>query len=178
MALACDPSTTDKDTLHSYLPTYQVLFAPLRDKARHVLEVGVQRGGSIHMWHDFFTRAVITGVDVDAQAPAQVPDSPRVRVVVGDAYSAAALDVLSKTTYDVLIDDGPHSLDSQCFFAREYAPLLAPGGVLVIEDVQDIRWIPALQAALPEHLQAHARTVDLRGVKGRYDDILFVVTSP
>lgn len=178
MALACDPETTDKNTLHSYLPAYQVLFGPLRDAARHVLEIGIHRGGSIRMWHDFFPNALITGVDVDARASANVPDSPRVRVVIGDAYSDAALQALSSCAYDILIDDGPHTLESQCYFAREYARFLAPGGVLVIEDVQNMDWIPALHTALPEHLRPHARTIDLRGVKGRYDDILFIVTPP
>ena len=53
--------------------------------------------------------------------------------------------------------------------------LLSETGILIIEDVQSIEWLSALTAAVPHDLQKYIHTFDLRDIKGRYDDIVFVV---
>jgi hypothetical protein len=76
---------------------------------------------------------------------------------------------------DFIIDDGPHTLESQCKFLSLYLPLLAEGGMAVIEDVQSTDWF----ATLEQHVsKSYAfETIDLRGIKGRYDDLVFAVTK-
>ena len=59
-----DNSITDKNTVHSYLPLYQTLLASKKETALNVLEVGIYRGGSIKLWGDFFTNAIVYGLDV------------------------------------------------------------------------------------------------------------------
>jgi hypothetical protein len=39
---------TDKNTSHSYLGLYQQLLVDKKDTAKHVLEVGIDKGGSIN----------------------------------------------------------------------------------------------------------------------------------
>jgi hypothetical protein len=58
-----------------------------------------------------------------------------------------------------------------------YLPLLKEDGILVIEDVQDINWIEGLINCVPEHLKQYVEVIDLRHMKNRYDDILFVVNK-
>ena len=43
---------TDKQTTHSYGPVYEALLEPFVDKQCTILEVGVQLGGSMLLWHD------------------------------------------------------------------------------------------------------------------------------
>ena len=174
-ALACDDALTDKNSTHSYLRTYEMLFRPVREAVANVLEIGVQRGGSIAMWHAYFPNATVTGIDVDP-APPLVGQLPRARLVRADAYSNATVQTLGDRAYDIMIDDGPHTLESMIFFISEYSKLLAPGGVMVVEDIQDVAWIPSLEAAVPDTFTHH--TIDLRHLKNRYDDILFLVRRP
>ena len=60
-----DNSRTDKNTRHSYLETYEKIFNNKKETATHVLEVGIgggfpgDGGGSIKLWHDYFTNANI-----------------------------------------------------------------------------------------------------------------------
>ena len=61
--LVCD-FTTDKNTIHSYLPLYQHLLEHKQFTAQHVLEVGIHAGGSHKLWYDFFTNATIVLVAV------------------------------------------------------------------------------------------------------------------
>ena len=49
-----DNLRTDKNTTHSYLPLYQKLLAIKKETAKNVLEVGIDSGGSIKLWSDFF----------------------------------------------------------------------------------------------------------------------------
>lgn len=59
-----DNKYTDKNTIHSYLPLYETLLQPIKETARAVLEVGVYKGGSIKLWHDYFKNASIYGCDI------------------------------------------------------------------------------------------------------------------
>lgn len=48
-------------------------------------------------------------------------------------------------------------------------------GILVIEDVQSMEWINILIRQVPQELRNYIKVFDLRSVKDRYDDILFVI---
>lgn len=173
-----DNGRTDKDTLHSYLDTYETLFSPLRTSATRVLEVGIQRGGSIKLWHDYFPSATIHGVDIDPTTLPILRAFPRVQLHERtDAYSPSFVETLRDLRFDVLIDDGPHTLESMKDFLRLYMPLMSDRAVLIIEDVQDIAWIPTLRAQVPQDPRLSVNVYDLRSTKGRYDDVLFVVTK-
>jgi len=66
------------------------------------------------------------------------------------------LDVHGK--FDVIIDDGPHSWESQVWFFKNYDTLLNDGGVLVCEDIWE-RHIERL-ASLKKELDLYI--IDLR----------------
>jgi len=42
-------SRTDKDTIHSYLETYEKLFNDKRLTSKSILEIGIYNGGSIKL---------------------------------------------------------------------------------------------------------------------------------
>ena len=174
---------TDKGTVHSYLDTYGELFEPRSQSAKADLEIRILEGGSIAMWHEFFPNALVVGADIGIRpdAAARLDGLERVRLAVGDAYSDETAkkirDLAPPEGFDVIIDDGPHTLESMRIFAARYGEMLAPGGVLVVEDVQSDTWIEDIVGALPESLRPHARTVDLRHIKHRYDDLMVVVSQ-
>jgi predicted O-methyltransferase YrrM len=63
-------------------------------------------------------------------------DPERYEFYLADAYTKSAIEVFSEFKYDVIIDDGPHSLHTQQFTVANYFNLLKPGGVLIIEDIR------------------------------------------
>jgi len=75
---------------------------------------------------------------------------------------------LGRRRYDLITDDGPHSMASQSLPCVTIS-LVRKGGVLVIEDVQSLEIASAMIARSPG-----SEILDLRYVKGRYDDILIV----
>lgn len=180
-------SLTDKNTSHSYLPLYQTLLGKKQNTAENVLEIGVERGGSIQLWSDFFVNAHIYGIDLKSDTELRQCGCPVdelvKRPVVSlytstNAYDEATVQHLFLDTgvaFDVVIDDGPHTLDSMVRCIQLYAPLLTYDGVLIIEDVQSWSWMTTLTDAVPEHLQQYVQTYDLRDHKNRYDDMVFVI---
>ena len=172
---------TDKDTFHSYIEMYERFLAPLIDKPALVAEVGIQYGGSMLLWQDYLPKANFIYLDnVNAVHP-KIYDSldlKRSTIFFEDAYTqqaAAKVKKLAREGIDLIIDDGPHTLESQCQFLSFYLPLLAKGGVAIIEDVQSIDWFAALEQHVPKGYSFEI--IDLRGVKGRYDDLVFAVTK-
>ena len=177
------PGGTDKASDHSYAELYDIILAPYRERPINLLEIGIYQGGSLLMWQHYFPDAVVSAIDIDPRGmhPTNTErlDYDRLRLYYGSAYTMQMVEVLMQSDeYDIIIDDGPHTLQSQVFAARNYRQLLAPGGVLVIEDVQDITHLDALTAVLPERERGWVQTYDLRHVKGRYDDIVWVYRMP
>lgn len=185
LSVFCDDALTDKNTTHSYIDAYEELFSSKRETASHVLEIGIgpymPNGGSILMWAGYFSKAHVHAVDVipmDAVNPLLIPH-PRIHLHVhNNAYDNSFFlnTFLSKSErFDIIVDDGPHSLESMIRFLKMYSQVLKEDGVMVIEDVQSMEWIEILRDCTPDHLKPFIRVMDLRSVKGRYDDILFIV---
>ena len=59
-----DNTRTDKNTTHSYLPLYGSLFKDKKETTQNILEIGIQNGGSIKLWRDYFINATIYGLDI------------------------------------------------------------------------------------------------------------------
>jgi hypothetical protein len=77
--------------------------------------------------------------------------------------------------FDVILDDGPHTLDSMKATIRLYLPKLKPDGILIIEDVQKYEWLHDLKNEVDPVFRDKVVTYDLRKNKGRYDDIVFTI---
>jgi hypothetical protein len=69
-----------------YISIYERLFFELVDQSLRVLEIGIQNGGSLEIWSEFFPRATkIVGCDINEACRQLSYADPRIGVVVGDA---------------------------------------------------------------------------------------------
>jgi hypothetical protein len=176
-----DNGRTDKNTVHSYLPLYDSLFSRLRQKAVNVLEIGIQTGGSIKLWRDYFDNATVYAMDIIPLSSVWplLLDDPRIKIHAStDAYDINFFNetfVKPNLKFDMLLDDGPHTLESMEFFISQFSSLLSDDGILVVEDVQSWDWLPHLEAVVPPELKQYIKIYDLRPNKGRYDDIVFTI---
>ena len=170
-----DPTMTDKDTIHSYLPTYENLLQKFRDIPFNMMEVGIQRGGSVLGWLKAFPKATVVGVD--CQKSINIDGCDRYKELITNAYDEDFMKYIVPGSMDFIIDDGSHAYNDILFACRNYPKLLKPGGVLVIEDVPDVNWIPKMRAAATA-MGCHTEVVDLREKKKRWDDVLFIIRKP
>ena len=180
-------SRTDKNTIHSYMPIYEKLFESKRYTAKNVVEIGIgicpKGGGSIKLWHDYFENAHIYGMDVQELHMFWDELKNKERITLFTSTNAYDDTFVDKTFFeqdkklDIIIDDGAHTLETMISFITLYSQALADKGVMVIEDIQDIGWIDVLRRYVPRHLKPYVEVYDLRHVKGRYDDIMFVINT-
>ncbi len=165
---------TDKAKEHSYGEYYDSLFEKYdRTSPLKILELGVQGGGSILAWKDYFPNAEVIGVDISDN---RWPEYKQDRVSFNKC-DLREFDISGyKDSFDIIIDDSDHFIGTQMFIVANYFPLLKKGGTMVIEDVQaPERDSDLIRQILP--LSAKFDTVDVRHVSGRYDDFLVTITK-
>ncbi len=130
------------DTWVHYLPVYHRHLERFRDRPVRVLEIGVYRGGGLAMWRHYFgPQATLVGLDVDPAAREAGAATGAV-VELGDQADPEVLRRLDRAhgPFDVVLDDGGHRMDQQVTTAETLFPLLAEGGVLVVEDTHTSYW--------------------------------------
>jgi len=159
---------TDKETSHCYLSeVYNKLFDQCRNKTLNILEIGVQEGYSILLWADYFTKSSILGVELEVNKVKIPFTGTNYNIILADAYCESTIGGFNEK-FDIIIDDGPHSLGSQLFCVNVYSKLLNPGGILIIEDIASYENALMLKNSLDGEI------FDLRHIKNRADDIVYV----
>lgn len=171
---------SDKGTIHSYIDVYEEVFAPYRLSARRVVEIGMMSGQSLRMWEEYFPQAEVYGVDLCDQPHGGLADlRPMVaegthRIAFFNAADHAEVDGhFGDKMFDVVIDDASHYVPDQLAIYRNFKTHLAPGGVHIIEDIENID----RDRHLFENIDSDkiVRIVDLRAAKNRFDDVLVVI---
>jgi len=135
-------NTTDKYDLGYISEFYDKLFSPIKNEVTKVLEIGIYHGQSVVLWNNFFTNAEIHCVDIQRF----VDLSPYQKIIpyYENAYSNEFVNKFEKSSFDIIIDDGPHTYESMVFFLNNYLNLVKPGGLLILEDIIDRAWTPEL----------------------------------
>ena len=171
---------TDKLKHHSYIPVYDKLFGPIRNQVSNVLEIGIGSGGSLQLWHDYFLKAQIYGID-RGYVREGLNRFDRIHQIISDAYTAECVEYFKTNNIqlDIVIDDGPHNKRSQMLAMELYFPLLSDNGIIVIEDVQDYLapgvWIKDIVGSLPPAYQKYAEVIDLRHFNKSPDDLMVIL---
>ena len=158
----------------AYLDVYAKLFEPLRESGKPLLEIGTDGGGGLLMYEDYFAGSAIVGFD-PYFCPDTIKDSENIFHFGKDAYTEDALATARGFgKFGVIIDDGPHSIQSQQWFVKHYPHLLDDDGMAIVEDIQAEAHLAVLAAEVPDGFKYEV--FDLRPINGRYDDMLFVIT--
>jgi hypothetical protein len=166
---------TDKGEPKSYIDEYyQDKFEPLRDSKITLVEIGVRSGASMKLWKHFFSQANIIGID-------NLQDFNDNQVLINqewisggvtffdcDAYTQETVDKI-QGKIDILIDDGPHSIQSHIDLLELYIPKMNKGGTLIIEDISYDPNI--LYNNVPDYLKDTSCVCDYGG----YDNRLIVI---
>lgn len=137
---------SDKWGVHRYTPHYEHHFASLRDEAILVLELGIggyargkQGGASLRMWKWFFPRAQVVGVDIEDKS---FVDQARITSYRGSQTDGALMEriVREHGAPTIVIDDGSHRPQDVVDSFGILFPMVAEGGIYVIEDIQTSYW--------------------------------------
>jgi hypothetical protein len=130
------------DKWKPYFYAYEKHLGKFKDKNSKLLEIGVQNGGSLEMWHHYFgENCSIYGVDIDEQCLNLKYDFD-VDLSVGNQEDPTFWkEYTSKNGFfDVIIDDGGHTMKQQETSVISLFGKLNYGGVYIIEDTHTSYW--------------------------------------
>jgi len=128
---------TDKSSKwHNYTARYYREFKHLCDKEIRILEIGVYEGASLRTWEEFFPKAKIFAIDSYIACTRYA--SERSSIFIGDQADPIFLNSVVKQTggnWDLILDDGGHTMVQQITSFKKLFPHLNSGGIYVIEDL-------------------------------------------
>ena len=144
------------DKWDSYLSFYSSIFTDLNYRRLSLLEIGVQNGGSLETWAEYFPYANhIIGIDIDPMCGELKFSDPRIQVIVGDA-SKVELD----QEFEIIIDDGSHKSDDIIANFKHWWPKLKSGGLYIVEDFHTM-WMQGYGSAAIKFFQDMVIAVNL-----------------
>jgi hypothetical protein len=158
---------------------YDEAFSHLRYELTSLLEIGINRGGSIKVWNDFFVNAEIYGIDSRYTCIRRLEEEGEkrihaVRMDIGDKEKLAEWAVGKE--FDIVIDDASHNNNHQIIAFETLWPHIKSGGYYVIEDTF-VSWndkhINPDYPILGEYLADLIKPISIRN-----DDILSMTIRP
>ena len=124
------------DKWESYLAHYDKLFTPFRDHEICLAEIGVQNGGSLETWAEYFPKAKrIVGVEIDHRCAGLTYEDPRIELHIQDGKNTVAGE------YDIVIEDGSHTPQDMVETFKAWFPIVKTGGIYICEDLHTM-WMP------------------------------------
>lgn len=136
---------------HTYSVFYHTLFSHCKDNIKLVFECGIgtnnldiesnmsmrgKPGASLRVWRDYFKNAQIIGADVDKRI---LFKEERIKTFYVNQLEINSIEIMwSKIqleNFDLIIDDGLHTMQANLTFFKNSYKKLKQGGVYIIEDV-------------------------------------------
>lgn len=138
---------------HNYTFFYNKLFNLIRNENINIFEMGVgvppcmgvgSWAGSLLGWEEYFPNSKIFSADFDKN---YLYNSERIKSYYVDQEDSASIKLmwtnLTEYTFDLMIDDGPHTYNSNFLFYINSINKLKNGGLYIIEDI-DLNFIDKL----------------------------------
>ncbi len=124
-----------------YSEEYNRFFSRYRGRKIRVLEIGVNKGGSLQMWRDYFgENAEIFGLDINPECKEMEKEG--FHICIGDQgnrdYLCKLKDDIRKL--DIVIDDGGHMMQQQIASFEVLFDALVDDGVYLCEDTHTSYW--------------------------------------
>ncbi|KAL6891995.1 hypothetical protein GGI43DRAFT_387232 [Trichoderma evansii] len=143
---------TDKVTTHKYQFMYDKYLLGIRDGQLKVLEIGLGcnmdygPGASYYTWLEYFSHVNLYFIEYDGQCANKYQDkTANAHVFIGDQADTLFLakffaEATTDGLFDIIIDDGGHTMDQQITSLEFLWKAVKPGGLYVIEDLQTSYW--------------------------------------
>lgn len=136
---------TDKSSKHhNYANIYEQYFSRLKNSRINFLEIGFKKGSSAKMWEKYFTNANLHFIDINKSFLETYGKqmSNRVKLHLIDQSNAMDLREFGQRygKFDIIIDDGGHTMNQQITSFKSLFPYVKPGGVYIVEDLHTSYW--------------------------------------
>jgi hypothetical protein len=133
-------SNTDKVIHHEYHKYYEQVLKPYYNSRGSIIEIGLGTGVSLPMWKNLFKYAHIYGIDNEYENN----NIDQCTIYKADQSNEEDLNrlkhLLSDKNVFFINDDGSHIPEHQLLTFNTLFPILAEGGIYIIEDIETSYW--------------------------------------
>jgi hypothetical protein len=139
------PKTCSLHKWIHYFEIYDRHFSKFIGTRPRILEIGISKGGSLEMWNNYFNgECDIYGIDINIQAEQHVAklNAQNIHADVGDQQDREFWKeyIKDKQKFDIVIDDGGHSMQQQIVTYEEIYDHINEDGVYLCEDLHTSYW--------------------------------------
>lgn len=124
-----------------YFDIYDFWFNKYKNKPIVILEIGVYQGGSLNMWRDYFGQeAQIFAIDINPLC--KQFESKNTKIFIGSQEDKEFLAYVKTQVpkFDILIDDGGHTMNQQIVSFEEMYDHIKDDGLYLCEDLHTSYW--------------------------------------
>lgn len=168
--LLAKESRADKGShYHNYTEIYSQYFNSIKYLPIKFLEIGINTGNSVKLWEQFFNNAELHFIDITYDNVEYFSQRSRYHLV--DQENPAALNrfIQECGDFDVILDDGGHTMRQQIVSFVNLFPHIKKGGMYIIEDLHTSYW--------PSYGGGMRKGTTIEFLKGLIDDINYVGQS-
>lgn len=130
-----------------YLPLYHRHFSEYKNRATpekkvRILEIGVSKGGSLDLWNAYFGKENCELYGMDITPSCKQFEKDTVKIFIGDQADKNFLKSIVQSTqpFDIIIDDGGHTMVQQINTFEVLYDHVKPGGLYLCEDLHTSYW--------------------------------------
>ena len=154
------------------------LLRKYKDKEISLLEIGVNQGGAISCYLDYFSKGKIFGIDIVDRIEYDLhPDlrSKRFDFHLGSFDTPSIIEKISANEFDIIIEDGSHQLDHQKRSIEIYLPFLKKDGIMIIEDIANPDEDYPYLGQFVDLSKYSFEYIDFRALNNQFDDFIIVI---
>ena len=150
----------EEEQLNPYINLYDKIFLSYKEIKISLLEIVNHKNNDNKLWKDYFKNGEI--YDINSI----------------DAYNN---EIISKRfnnkKFNIIIENGTYDLNSLIKFIKIYLKYLTYNGILLIKNIQSVRYLQVLKNATPLIYHKFIEAYDIREVYGKYDDVIYVINK-
>jgi hypothetical protein len=139
--LALEANADKASNFHNYTEVYCKYFNPIKEMPIKFLEIGIWKGFSVKLWENYFKNAELHFMDITLNNVIYKSDRSYYHLI--DQANADALEgfiQLFGGGFDVILDDGGHTMQQQIVSFQTLFPHVNSGGIYIIEDLHTSYW--------------------------------------
>ncbi len=143
LALSLDPNRDSgkSSNWHNYTEIYSYYFKNIKNKPFKFLEIGINKGSGVRLWESYFENAELHFIDISLDHVNYFSDRSQYHIA-DQANPEQLLEVVRKVggKFDIIIDDGGHTMTQQIVNFTTLFPYLNSGGMYIVEDLHTSYW--------------------------------------
>lgn len=126
---------------HNYTKVYAKYFSSLKDEPIKFLEIGIFEGNGVLLWEHYFKNAELHFIDITYAHVKYFSEKSHYHLANQES-ATELLRVMQETggNFDVIIDDGGHTMSQQFVSFITLFPYVKSGGMYIIEDLHTSYW--------------------------------------